>query len=265
MPESPSSTDRAVRALADAVGDSRPRLPGDGTDPDIPVAATVVILRDGPAGPEVLMIERPDRGSFAGAWVFPGGKLDPADAGDEHESEEQVARRAGVRETWEESGLTLAQDTLVTLSCWDPPPGLPLRIRTWFFATSAPEGELALSADEAVAADWMRPGELLERHSRGEVTLYPPTWITLHGLTGQSDVAALLAEIRLAGVHRFETVARRVPSGPILLWQGDAEYGTDAAAEASDAHVVSGPPREGASARHRLELGALPWIYTRTN
>ena len=105
MPEIPSSADRAVRALADAVGDSRPRLPSDGTDPAIPVAATVVIVRDGSAGPEVLMIERPDRGSFAGAWVFPGGKLDPADAGDEDETEEQVARRAGVRETWEETGL----------------------------------------------------------------------------------------------------------------------------------------------------------------
>src|SRR6478735_7968095 len=149
MPEIPSSADRAVRALADAVGDSRPRLPDDGTDPDIPVAATVVILRDGPAGPEVLMIERPDRGSVAGAWVFPGGKLDPADAGDEDETEEQVARRAGVRETWEETGLTLDEGGLVTLSCWDPPPGLPLRIRTWFFAAPAPVGELALSADEA--------------------------------------------------------------------------------------------------------------------
>jgi 8-oxo-dGTP pyrophosphatase MutT (NUDIX family) len=259
MPESPSSADRAVRALADAVGDSRPRLPGDGTDPDIPVAATVVILRDGPAGPEVLMIERPDRGSFAGAWVFPGGKLDPADAGADDEIEEQIARRAGVRETWEETGLTLEQGGLVTLSCWDPPPGLPLRIRTWFFAAPAPAGELALSADEAVAADWVRPGDLLERHSRGEVTLYPPTWITLHGLSAQPSVAALLAAIRLAGVHRFETVARRVPSGPMLLWQEDAEYETDAAAEASEI------PGAEASARHRLEVGALPWIYTRTS
>src|SRR6478735_29879 len=130
MPEIPSSADRAVRALADAVGDSRPRLPGDGTDPDIPVAATVVIVRDGPTGPEVLMIERPDRGSFAGAWVFPGGKLEDADRGAEGDPEEAVARRAGVRETHEETGLALEVDALVTLSCWDPPPGLALRIRT---------------------------------------------------------------------------------------------------------------------------------------
>src|SRR6478735_3825846 len=142
MPEIPSSADRAVRALADAVGDSRPRLPGDGTDPDIPVAATVVIVRDGPTGPEVLMIERPDRGSFAGAWVFPGGKLEPGDEGpigDATAPEEADATRAAVRETREETGLEVAASDLVTLSVWDPPPGIPLRIRTWFFLVPAPE------------------------------------------------------------------------------------------------------------------------------
>src|SRR6187431_1267193 len=259
MSQPSSSAERALRALADSMGDARRRTASDISDPEIPVAATVVLLRDGRDGPEVLMIERPDRGSFAGAWVFPGGKLDPADAGSEDETEERVARRAGVRETWEETGLTLDEGGLVTLSCWDPPPGLPLRIRTWFFAAPAPVGELALSADEAVAADWVRPGDLLERHSRGEVTLYPPTWITLHGLSAQPDAAALLGAIRLAGVHRFETVARRVPTGPMLLWQEDAEYGTDAGAEAS------AMPGAEASARHRLEVGALPWIYTRTS
>ncbi|WP_157962346.1 NUDIX hydrolase [Homoserinimonas sp. OAct 916] len=45
------------------------------------VAATVVLVRDGTNGPETLMLERPsDRGSFAGAWVFPGGRVDPEDS-----------------------------------------------------------------------------------------------------------------------------------------------------------------------------------------
>ena len=77
-----------MRALADAVGESRPRVPGDGADPGIPVAATVIVLREGATGPEVLMIERPDRGSFAGAWVFPGGKVEPADRLADDEAEE---------------------------------------------------------------------------------------------------------------------------------------------------------------------------------
>ena len=45
------------------------------------VAATVLLLRDGPAGLEVLMTRRSDKASFApGAYVFPGGAIDAADA-----------------------------------------------------------------------------------------------------------------------------------------------------------------------------------------
>ena len=242
--------DPAARALADSIGQSRPRTAADGTDPAVPVAATVVILRDTEDGAEVLLIERPDRGSFAGAWVFPGGKLEPGDRHWADDGEEACARRAAVRETREETGLVVAPEALVTLSCWDPPPGLALRIRTWFFVTTAATGDLALQADEAVSAEWVRPADALARHGRGELTLYPPTWVTLHGLATHEDAESVVASARLAGIERFETVARRGAEGAMLLWHGDAEYESDAAVEAS----VS---------RHRLEIGALPWRYTR--
>ncbi|GAA5204087.1 NUDIX domain-containing protein [Microbacterium jejuense] len=248
----PTPADRSLRAVADSLTDARPRRPEDVTDPSIPVAATVVLLRDADDGPEVLMIERPDRGSFAGAWVFPGGKLEDADRIGADESEEAVARRAGARETVEETGLVIDPASLETLSLWDPPPGLALRIRTWFFVAPAPGGELELQADEAVAAAWARPAQLLERHGRGELTLYPPTWVTLSGLAVHSDTASVIGAARLAGVQRFESVARRGAEGPLLLWHGDAEYDEDAGGAAS-------------TSRHRLEMGALPWRYTRTD
>ena len=47
---------------------------------DLPLAGTVVVLRDGALGAEVLLMRRPDRGSFAGGWAFPGGKVEAADA-----------------------------------------------------------------------------------------------------------------------------------------------------------------------------------------
>ena len=44
-------------------------------------AATVLLLRDGEAGLEVLMTRRSLTASFApGAYVFPGGGIDPLDA-----------------------------------------------------------------------------------------------------------------------------------------------------------------------------------------
>src|SRR5690606_9942576 len=44
-------------------------------------AATVVLMRDAPSGPEALLLRRPRRSSFAGgAWVFPGGVVDAEDA-----------------------------------------------------------------------------------------------------------------------------------------------------------------------------------------
>ncbi|QKJ19958.1 NUDIX hydrolase [Microbacterium hominis] len=249
--------DRAARALADTLDRARPRLPGDADDAAVPTAATVVLVRDGEAGAEVLLIERPDRGSFAGAWVFPGGKIDDADrtaagtgpAGDD-DAEHAAAVEAAIRETREETGLVVARDALIPLSVWDPPPGIALRIRTWFFVAAAPDGTIVLSPDEAVAAEWLRPEEALSRHGRGEVTLYPPTWVTLHALQRQPTAAALLALVRAPGVERFESVARRGPTGPMLLWQEDAAYDDETAGEAS-------------TRRHRLQIGALPWIYTR--
>jgi 8-oxo-dGTP pyrophosphatase MutT (NUDIX family) len=250
MPE-PTPSDRAVSDLARALDGARARRAEDATDPAIPVAATVVLLRDASPGLEVLMIERPDRGSFAGAWVFPGGKLEAVDRIGPQESEEDVARRAGVRETAEEIGVAVDPGSLVTLSCWDPPPGLALRIRTWFFVAAATEAEPALSPEEVVAAEWMRPAEALARHGRGELTLYPPTWVTLRGLSEHTDAASVLGAARIAGVERFETAARRGTAGTVLMWQGDAEYDGDAGEAAS-------------GARHRLEIGALPWRYERT-
>lgn len=243
---------RTQRQFVNAAARYRPRTPADATDPAVPVAATVVLVRDGADGPEVLLLERPDRGSFAGAWVFPGGKLEASDGAGlgADATEEDRARYAAVRETSEETGLELTVAGLQSLSRWDPPPGIALRIRTWFFLASAPAGALALQPDEAVDAMWTRPADALSRHGDGALALYPPTWVTLAELAGYRDVESLLAAVRLRGTQSFESVLRTGPNGPVFLWEGDAEW-----AEGADGE---------ASARHRLEIGALPWIYIRS-
>lgn len=87
------------------------------TTPATPVpAATLLLLRDGAAGLEVLMTARhADAGFAAGALVFPGGKVDAADAAlarhvrglERLPPEEAAFRVAALRETHEESGLLL--------------------------------------------------------------------------------------------------------------------------------------------------------------
>src|SRR5882762_5595724 len=88
-------------------------------DPVIPrPAATLLLLRDGAAGIEVLMtVRHEDAGFAAGALVFPGGKLDAADhdlcrhcaGGTGRDETDLVPRVAAIRETFEECGILLAR------------------------------------------------------------------------------------------------------------------------------------------------------------
>lgn len=86
-------------------------------------AATVVLLREGSAGPQALLMRRPDSMAFApGMYVFPGGRVDlpddsrPAVHGTvalAPGTDPAIARAlvvAGVRETFEEAGVLLATD-----------------------------------------------------------------------------------------------------------------------------------------------------------
>ncbi|MDE0810311.1 MAG: NUDIX hydrolase [Alphaproteobacteria bacterium] len=84
-------------------------------------AATVIMLRDGPKGMEVLMVERTRKADFAGgALLFPGGKVDAADqdvikAGrcglsDDLSDHFRAIRIAGVREVFEESNILFARE-----------------------------------------------------------------------------------------------------------------------------------------------------------
>ncbi|PCE14892.1 hypothetical protein AUC47_01740 [Microbacterium sp. SZ1] len=186
---------------------------------DLPVAGTVALLRPGSptderaAGLEVLLMRRPGRGSFADAWVFPGGKVEE---GDRRPGDDEVdqARRAGIRETWEEVGLVV--DDAVVLSRWQPPSEAPVRIRTWFFLAEAPDGEMRLSADEVVDAHWVSPAQALARHATGEWTLFPPTWMTLHQLSAAESVEQALATA--GAVRQFSTRVLAAEGGAVFAW-----------------------------------------------
>lgn len=231
-------------------------------------AATVVVLRDSDAGLEVLLLERPVAGSFGGAWAFPGGRVDPEDSlpgdppdprDDAHDGDAAsgapvhaptAVRRAAVRETFEETGLILRASGLVELSRWVPPRQVPKRLVTWFFLAEDPGGELALSADEHVDFAWLRPEVALDRHAAGEMVLFPPTWVTLEGLLGAATVADALSGVPVPAA-RFASFQLLDSEGKIeaVLWDGDSQYGDPAAA---------------GTARHRLTMSRLPWVYEKS-
>jgi 8-oxo-dGTP pyrophosphatase MutT (NUDIX family) len=77
-------------------------------------AATVLLIRDAP-DLQVFMLRRNLQSVFAaGAYVFPGGAVDPDDDdGDEPDGDTGVAARfrvAAIREAFEEAGVLLARD-----------------------------------------------------------------------------------------------------------------------------------------------------------
>ncbi|RZS68170.1 NUDIX domain-containing protein [Agromyces ramosus] len=225
-------------------------------------AATVVLLRDGERGLEVLLAERPrDRGSFAGAWVFPGGAVDDADALGGSIDTEDAARRAAVRETREEIGLELDRYDLVPFSHWTPPKNSPKQLRTTFFAVRVPDGEIRPAPDEVMAVEWLRPVDALDRHAAGSMTLWPPTWVTLHGLQHAASVDAALAELRSGDVKPY--VAKLSEDGTTILWQEDDEYEAERHRQEDHPAVADeGPDAEGN--QHRLVMDRLPWIYVNT-
>lgn len=73
-------------------------------------ASTVLLLRDGAAGLEVFMVVRHRAIEFAGgALVFPGGRVEEADATLAGGDPLGAFRIAGIRETFEECGVLLAR------------------------------------------------------------------------------------------------------------------------------------------------------------
>jgi 8-oxo-dGTP pyrophosphatase MutT (NUDIX family) len=204
-------------------------------------AATVVPLRDGESGLEVLLLRRASGGVFGGMWVFPGGQVDADDltdpdagpgdaaAGDAGPDDVEVAaaRRAAVREAREEAGLELQTADLVTLSFWLPPPEAPRRFATWFFlAAVGGRHPVVIDAEEIHEHRWQTPAGAMASRNAGEIELVPPTFATLWGLSRHQTAAAALAAAAAEEPGRFTTrMALGAGTGArAALWGGDAGY-----------------------------------------
>ncbi|WP_431301832.1 NUDIX hydrolase [Sediminicoccus sp. BL-A-41-H5] len=170
-------------------------------------AATILLLRDGRQGLEVLMVCRAREVDFAsGALVFPGGRVETTDAALAPADDPLGAFRvAAIREAWEESGILLAHPpgpevpaegeflthlharglrpshaALTRFAHWITPAHSPKRFDTHFFLAHAPEGQEAVhDGREAVEAVWIRPEDAIAEADAGRRTLVFATRLNL--------------------------------------------------------------------------------------
>lgn len=187
-------------------------LSGPVSDDAIP-AATLILVRDRPGAPELLMVERAQGMAFAaGALVFPGGRIDEADRELGQSKGVDPAAVAAIRETIEETAVpvglkpvpnaaaaralqhSLIQETpfaealrsaalelgagaLTPFARWVPRFHAVRRFDTLFFIAQCPEGDWQPRTieGECSGAYWITAAEVLERDRRGEARLIFPT------------------------------------------------------------------------------------------
>lgn len=184
-------------------------------------AASVVLLRDAPGGLEVLLLKRAARSAdLGGVYVFPGGKVDEADADEAQQAwlgtpVETLPARLGepdltpaqaralwvaaARELREEAGVALESGAaLVPWSRWITPPNPPVgtqRFDTRFFLAQLPQGaQVRPDPHEVAGALWLRPRDALARAWEGAMALIPPQLMGLAQLARHRSVQQALQE-----------------------------------------------------------------------
>lgn len=202
-------------------------------------AATLIVVRDRPNGPpELLMVERSEGMAFAaGALVFPGGRIDAADAA---LGPEKAGAVAAIRETIEETavpvglaplparetvlqlqselaregdfaallswtGLRVDLEALTPFARWVPKFHAVRRFDTMFFVVPCPPGEWHPNVieHECAGAHWLSAQDALNRAAREEARLIFPTRRNLERLALHADFEAILAD---ALAHPIEPV-----------------------------------------------------------
>ena len=191
-------------------------------------AASVVLLRDTSAGPEILYLRRsPDLKFMGGYWVFPGGRIDPGDHRPGGETDELVAaRRAAAREALEEAGVAVDPATLHPVCQWTTPATSPIRFATWFFAAAADPTAIRVDGVEIHDHRWWRPPEALQAHRDQRIQFANPTFALSTRLAGHRTVAEALAAVDTWPRERLLGRIHPVDGGRVALYAEDCGYET---------------------------------------
>jgi recombination protein RecT len=209
-------------------------------------AATLMLLRDGANGIEVLMTRRSPTASFApGVYVFPGGALDPEDAAiainqqqctwrAEQSERERHSAVAAIREAFEELGILLGSDPrrfkrdlplaaqlaeqnekfcanqLFCFSHWVTDRDLPKRFDVLFFAARMPQGQEAIADEgEQFEPTWVSPAAALAEYEAKRFKIIFPTIRTLRQLCKFANVQAVLEDCERRPFDHIEPTCPR--------------------------------------------------------
>lgn len=242
-------------------------------------AASVILLRDSAAGPEIFLLRRHTRSEFmADQYVFPGGKVDDEDGGD--------PRVTAIRELFEEGGVLLARgvppadpgewrrrlaartatfadllragaltpdvEALRLWGRWVTPSDQKSRFDARFYVGVLPVGQgYSHDARETTAEAWLTARAALDGHAAGTLALPPPQLHTLDRIAsaGHRDCAAFMAALD-GGAHRDAPLLPRAAHGVtprLLMFPWDPQYATHGEGEAlampAGAALARGPSR----------------------
>ena len=256
----PAPEQLAVRARAAAAGSPAP-------DVAVRDAATVVLVRDGAAGPEVYLLRRHARMAFApGQVVFPGGGVDPRDRDIEvawagPPADEWAARLrcdartarglvcAAVRETFEESGVLLAGDAADTVvgdttgAAWEAD-RLALESREQSLADLLRRRGLVLRSDLLGAwAHWITPRFEPRRYDTRFFVAVLPAGQRTRDVSSESDAVAWMRPLDALHAVRDGRLAMMPPTEQTCVEIAGLGCAADALAAAAARPLVTVEPR----------------------
>jgi len=226
------------------------------------------------------MVQRSMKSSFMpGAYVFPGGKVDPSDYqstlgiddgellrrfGGALDLEEARAHWvAAVREVEEEAGVSIASAVMNmhVFSHWITPAVESRRFDTWFLIAEMPEEADPVHDDhEVVASRWVDPKSAVAHYGEGEILLAPPTFYTLADLARSDSAAAAIDAAARREVAAVEPRFDEVDGCMTLLLPGDPLYPSEVRVDGPTRIVMGEGGRWWVVDRSRAE----PWPGTQS-
>ncbi len=216
-------------------------------------AATVLLLRRGDHGAEVLLVQRHPALSFMGGlWAFPGGRVERADgeaaARDGDSAADAAFRVAACRELHEECAVELRPAELQPWARWITPSAAVRRYDTRFYATRITAATpIRLDAAELVAYQWLEPAAAVRRARAGALPVSPPTLWMLEdlrlSLATHGTLDGMLAAERTRAIPPIMPRLRATIGGAEAVMPWEADYcelpGDGAAIDAGSAPYLA--------------------------